>query len=209
VLWAVPSILAGCRTGGGLPGAPQLSEVGRVAAPVPYLDATLERSSETLRFFFRDGDDCRALLAPGSVVEYAAVGPLGRAQRGDARCEPVGVASIGAWMSRRPRPQTSPRPRATARYRVIHRDEEIALARGDFPLATLAGFPGAADIVAVVPRSAACDGALGREAAAMEFSPVAPEPFWLIDQGVRCPLLGFADPMASAGGSEPEGAATP
>lgn len=166
----------------------------------PYLDAVIQGPGETLRFYFPNDETCRETLAPETRVEYRRLGRLGTVRRADESCEAIGVASLRAWLSRRPRPRVKQKPRAQATFRLSYEDSEVLLARGDFPLAGLIDWTGASDTMAVLPRSEVCLAAAERGVASMEFSNLAPEPFWLVIADDRCPIRGFVQPLAIASG---------
>jgi hypothetical protein len=162
-----------------------------------YLDATLDLRPQPLRFLFPDEGACRTLLRPDSRVTYVRRGPLGelRNAAGD-RCEPVGIASLRAWRDRSVRPRTAtPVPRAQATFRIVHRDGELAFARGRFPLATLVGWTGAEDTIALIPDDESCRAPLEAGVASMEFRFSGRVPYRLVTGRESCPIVGFVRPL--------------
>jgi len=196
--WLLAAVVLGGCSSAILAGGDAGYEVSMVSQRGPYLDAVIRRSDEELRFYFPDDESCRATVAPKARVEYVNVGRLGRVRRAGEECEAIGVASLPAWLKRRPRPRAAPKPRAQAAYRLGYEDSEVFLARGDFPLARLIGWSGASDVVAVLPRSETCRAAIERGGASMEFSALAQQPFWLLLADERCPIIGFVQPLAGA-----------
>jgi hypothetical protein len=190
-------VLGACTSASPLRGS-NVYEVSAVSQRGPYLDAVISKPDEVLRFYFENDETCRETVVLNARVEYLAVGRLGRVGRGGETCEAIGVASLQAWLSRRPRPRTRQKPRAQAAYRLRYEDSEVLLARGDFPLAGLIGWTGASDTVAVMPRSEVCLTAVERGVASMEYSTLAAQPFWLVVSNERCPITGFVQPLASA-----------
>ena len=82
-----------------LPGTGTETVVTQVVARAGYLDAMLG----DMRFFFPDDEACRTVLSEGADVWYIETGTLGRVQRGEVHCDPVGVGSLEEWRSRQPR----------------------------------------------------------------------------------------------------------
>lgn len=167
----------------------QLEEYG------PYRGATVSNGREVLRFYFFDAGACAALIRPEAELSYVARGRLGRFERGDDVCEPVGVDALQAWVARQRRPEVLTNlPRASAHFQVIHRDASIVIVRGRFPLATLIQWPGAADSVAFLPNEPACQVFIDQGSGTMHFDRRSREVLWMGTRtgGGRCPFLGFA-----------------
>lgn len=211
---AAPALLllllggAGCETaasvGRGLeqglnPFARTETTVGAVVVRGPYLEAALDGGGLDLRMLAPAGGGCAALLVPEAKVVYAKEGNFGRVDRDGTHCDLVGVTSLAAWRDRQPRGggglRDRPLPTATARFRVVHRDPEVVMIRGRFPLAARAGIPGGYDLVALLPVSETCRAPLERGEATLEFRDAGPEPFRLGGEGGFCPVLGFATPL--------------
>ncbi len=186
-------VLSGCA--GGLPGSVRDHQVVFVAERGAYLDAVLERSDSTLRFFFPSDETCREVLRKQAWVEYVNLGTLGEVRRADLTCTPVGIASLEAWRSRRGRRLEGPLPRSPVNFRVVYQDEEYVLARGRFPLASRIGWSGGEDTLALIPRTSACAPIIARGAGSMEFRVAGRDPFILVSAEGRCPIEGFVWPL--------------
>jgi hypothetical protein len=172
----------------------RLSDVKTVG---PYLDATLSNQRFSLRFFFDRSPDCLALIRSGTEARYLRIGSFGRVvDEEKRRCEPIGVASLREWRDSLPR-RRSPHltPRVQVAFRTIFEGDEVVLVRGRFPLALEIRWPAAMDTVVMLPASPACDEARQRGKATMEYHATGPEPFLLVEEGVSCPILGFASPV--------------
>jgi hypothetical protein len=194
---------AGCETaadvGRGLeqnlnPFAKTETRVGAVVARGPYLEVSLEGGGLDLRMLAPASERCAALLEPEAKITYAKEGNFGRVERDGESCDLVGVGSLAAWRDRQPRRHGRPAPSETARFEVVHRDPEVVLVRGRFPLAARAGIPAGYDLVALLPVSAVCKEAVERGEATLEFRD-AGEAFRLGGSGGFCPVLGFATPL--------------
>jgi len=174
-----------------------LVQLSKVATVGPYLDATLSNQRFSLRFFFPQSADCRALIHSGAELRYLRIGSLGSVvDQEKRRCEPIGVASLGEWRDHLPhqRPPHRP-PRVQVAFRTIFEGEDLVLVRGRFPLALEIRWPAAMDTVAMLPASPVCDQARQPGKATMEFHATGPEPFLLLGEGGSCPILGFAAPV--------------
>lgn len=181
-----------------LPSTSTAARVLSVAPRGPYLDVEIETAGERLRFFApRDPEvagACERALRPAADVRYVHDGILGRLDVGEERCELVGVLSLAKWRDRRPRGSREPIPRSRATFRVVYRDEELALARGRFGLAGELGWVGGADTVAVFQRGALCDEVLERGVASLEYRHEGDVVLALVAGDGLCPLLGIARP---------------
>jgi hypothetical protein len=168
-----------------------------VAALGPYLDATLSNEEFSRRFFFPQSSDCRALLQPGGEARYVRVGSLGSLVDDEKRrCEPLGVGSLVEWRDSLPRRRSQYLvPRVQAVFRTLFIGDDLALVRGRFPLALEIRWPAAMDSVAMIPTSPDCEALRARGKATMEFHASGPEPFLLVSERERCPILGFAAPL--------------
>jgi hypothetical protein len=172
--------------------------VGSVVVRGPYLEAALLGGGIDLRMLAPASESCAAILVPEAQVTYAKEGNFGRVSRDGASCDLAGTTSLAQWRDRQPRSRGRPAPSATARFRVVHRDPEIVLVRGRFPLAARAGIPGGFDLVAMLPASEVCSEPVGRGEATLEFRD-AGEAFRLGGTGGFCPVLGFATPLPGMG----------
>jgi hypothetical protein len=189
------AILVLCGCAAGLPGSAREHLVVYVTQRGAYLDAVLERSDATLRFFFPADETCREALRKETWVEYVNLGTLGEVRAADLTCTPVGIASLEAWRSRRGRRLEGPLPRSPVSFRVVYQDEEYVLARGRFPLANRIGWSGGEDTLALIPRTAACAPVIARGTGSMEFRVAGRDPFILVSAAGRCPIEGFVRPL--------------
>ena len=189
--------LASCRTGGdapltGLPGWTRC-EVQSVVARSGVLDVSLVEDQQASRFYFPDDATCRALLTPGASVEYVRIAPWGVVRQGEQVCTPAGIGSLELWRDARRTPPLAA-PRSPARFEIVYTDPDFAFARGRFGLASEIGWRLPEEVIAVVPRSAACAAPLERGAAELEFREDGPDPFVLIGDPGDCPIAGFIEP---------------
>lgn len=199
------ALVLGCAQArdAGVEAARRLNPVGTREAVVrsttargPYLVTQLGGRGAELAFFAPNDANCAQILVPEASVTYAKRGVFGRISRGDAHCDPVGIASLAAWRNRQPRRPGGPLPRRTVRFAVIHRDADVVLVRGRFPLVGRVGIPAGYDLVAMLPNDDACRAPIERGEASMEFVASGPVAFRLIGAGRLCPVLGFATPLA-------------
>ena len=169
----------------------------------PYLDARLVGTDFDLRLLFPASERCARLLVPETRTTWQREGIFGAVRGPDGEsCDAVGVASLAAWRDRHPRPPHGGAfPRETARYRVVHRDEDAVLVRGRFLLASLVGIQGY-DVVALIPATEACRAPLARSESTLEFRDSGPIPYRLVSPDGSCPVLGFALPPSVAAGPE-------
>jgi len=177
--------------------ARSLVRLSEVAAIGPYLDATLSNPRFSLRFFFPRSEDCQALIRSGEDRRYLPIGSLGSVvDEEKRRCEAIGVASLREWRDDQPR-RRSPHltPRVQVAFRTIFEGENLVLVRGRFPLALEIRWPAAMDTVVMLPAGPVCDEARQRGKATMEYHATGPEPFLLVGEESRCPILGFAGPL--------------
>ena len=162
-----------------------------------YLDVSLSPGS--LRFFFPDNDVCRKILRRDAEVIYVKRGPLGEVQNeAGERCEPVGIASLRAWRDRSFRPRTqTPVPRSHATFEVVHRDGELAYARGRFILASRVGWTNVDDTIAILPDTQGCQKTIGSGIGSIEFRYSGKVPYRLVAGGEDCPIVGFVRPATA------------
>lgn len=187
--------------GASLPSQRIPSRVTSVAVRGDYVDTLVESDVFRLRFLLPDREPCRAVAEHGAQVTFVRLRLFGRLERGDAACEPVGVASLAEWRDLRSRPRRfEPVPRAQAVFHVTWTDEDVVLARGRFPLAREIGFTGTEDLVAMLPNGPECVDRLQEGVASMEFRDAGRLPFALVGSEGLCPILGFALPISD----EPE-----
>lgn len=162
-----------------------------------YLDVSLSPGS--LRFFFPDNDVCRKILRRDAEVIYVKRGPLGEVQNeAGERCEPVGIASLRAWRDRSFRPRTqTPVPRSHATFEVVHRDGELAYARGRFILASRVGWTNVDDTIAILPDTQGCQKTIESGIGSIEFRYSGKVPYRLVAGGEDCPIVGFVRPATA------------
>lgn len=166
----------------------------------PYLFVEVQGPQLQQGFVTPASDACARVVEPGAQVTYAKHGNFGRFRRDGEACDAVGSLSLA---QRRQKPRDKRRgdsavPRATARFRVVHRDEQAILLRGRFALATRVGIPGSFDVVAILPDSEPCRDVASRREATLEFRLSGPEPFRLLAGRERCVVTGFATPVQGA-----------
>jgi hypothetical protein len=194
--------LAGCEQPGvaeplkgNAPRAATTARVTQVTLRAAYLDATLESSDWSLRFFFPATKACARVIRRDARVEYRTGGPVGEVQSGGEACDPVGIVSLPEWRDRRARSPGGPLPSFTARFKSIYTDDDLILVRGRFPLMGEIGWDRGDDAVAVLPREQGCNDVLSRGVAPMEFHAEGPQVFTLVSEAGSCPVLGFALPL--------------
>ena len=113
-----------------LPGTSSSASIAWLGEHAGYLDVEVATAGKQLRFFVPAADaDCAEMQTTSGGVDYANSGLLGELESGSLRCEPVGILSLNEWRSRRPRGSREPVPRARATWSIIHRDDELVLAR--------------------------------------------------------------------------------
>jgi hypothetical protein len=171
------------------------AHVTEVTLRAAYLDATLESSNWSLRFFFPATKACARVIRRDARVEYRTGGPVGEVQSGGEACDPVGIVSLPEWRDRRARSRGDPLPPFTARFKSIYTDEELVLVRGRFPLTGEIGWDRGDDTVAVLPHAEGCNDVLARGVAPLEFHAQGPQVFTLVSEEGSCPVIGFALPL--------------
>lgn len=185
----------------GIPGNRTELTVGRVTPRFGFLDTTLYGSGWTLRTFLPASEVCGRVVATETGVEYLSDGPYGTLVRGEERCVPSGIGSLREWRNRRPRGSSGREsiiPSAQANYRVVYEDEEVALLRGNFPLAYKLGFAGMGDLIAVVPITALCRPAIERTTSTLEYFHAGRNVLTLSSSQGRCNIEGLIRPLTSA-----------
>jgi hypothetical protein len=165
--------------------------VGAVAAHGGYLVAPIRDSREEIVFLFPDTPECRTVIEPEAEVTYTQSGALGRVTRGDARCDANGVASLARWRDRRSQFDVAA-PRDVARFRNIYQDDEVILLRGQFLLARLIRLSGD-DMVAMLPRTPACQTVADRGEWSVQFRKSGDTPFRFVSGD--CAIRAFAHPL--------------
>ena len=184
----------------GLPGMRTSMTVTRVTRRGPYLEIGLTLGDDELEAYVADGDECRKVFSVSESVRYLENGPLGvylRGEEGEERCQSLGVGNLRLWRDRNSRSagdSASVVPRAQARFRVIHRDDEVVLLRGRFPQAVRLGFTGPIDLVAVVPVTAECEGPIETGVASLEYRTKGSRVLSLVGQRGLCEIRGLAQP---------------
>jgi hypothetical protein len=195
----VSTLLCACSTAvvqSGVPGIGAHTEIEFLAQRAGYLDVRVPTGGRDYRFFFPDSEDCRSLIAGEGDVAYENAGNFGRLRANGLRCDAVGVLSLGEWRKTGGRRPGELIPRAQAQYRVFYRDDELALARGRFPLASRLRISGGIDLVGVLPNDPSCSAVLAATVASMEYRESGREPLVLLGGGQRCVMLGLALPLS-------------
>ena len=179
----------------GIPGGGIAMTVAKVVPRGPYLETHLRAPGLELVSYAPADAVCREVLAEEQEIEYRSGGTGGSFERAGRRCDAAGLGSLEEWRRRRPKPRTrSPVPSAPARYELIYEDPEVALARGRFPLASLLGWVGSADVVAVLPRIPACQGPLHSDSATLQYFPGGRNVLALMSPDGPCPIQGLLTP---------------
>lgn len=175
--------------------------VVRVVPRGDYLDATLVGHGLSLDVYTPRTEVCSRVLEAEAQVDYVERGVAGRLERDGDSCDAVGIGGSRVQRARQPRasdPRSSPIPRAQATFREVHRDEEVILVRGRFPLASRVGWSGGGDSLAVVPNDAVCSSALAGGVASMEFRPSGRTTLSLVGSKALCPIIGLILPLGPA-----------
>ena len=181
----------------GLLGTSLEMSVVRVIPRGPYLEVWLRAPGLDLVSYAPADPTCSGVLVEEQRIAYRSGGTGGSFERAGERCDAAGIGTLAEWRDRRPRPRSrSPVPSAPARYQVIYEDDQIALARGRFPLAGGIGWRGGADTVAAIPKTSVCRGPLESGAAAMLYYPTGPDVLALSAEGGPCPIAGLLLPPA-------------
>jgi hypothetical protein len=167
-----------------------------------YLDVRLQGDSP-LRTFIPDEAACRKLAKPGARVRYVWDGAMGSLAEptGSRSCQAVGIGSLTEWRQTRAGdsglPQGRGLPREVARYRVVFRDKDVILARGHFPLTRHLGWVGAADAIAVMRNTPACQrGPAAKATASLEYFPAGERVLGLVVKDRWCDVEGLLLPLA-------------
>lgn len=196
----VPVALLGCQSSPNYPLSPGLSGMKTGMTVVgtkslgPYLDATLDMSGTTISAYVMPSQACSDVFTTGQPVTYVDNGPQGVYRRGDARCQGMGVGNLIVWRNRSEHSTGALAPTSQAAYRVIHRDAEYALLRGQFPGASRIGFWGDNDIVAVIPVTGECARIPDQRAATMQYQDKGTPAYALMGPSGLCVIQGFAQP---------------
>lgn len=152
----------------GIPGVETDFSVTRAEERGGFIDATLAGPAGVLRIFAPPGEACRRVLAPEASVEFTMQG-AGRLTREAESCDAAGIGPLEELRRRRGDPTGLIVPRAQASYRVVYEDAAGAFLRGRFPLASLLGWSGGDDSIAVVSGSPVCREAAARGVASLEY----------------------------------------
>ena len=174
------------RFDSGLPGMTTPMRVVSVHARGPYLQAVLDFAGNDAEGWALPTEACEAVFEAGAEIEYRDDGPQGTWRRGELACQSYGFGPMTLWRDRKSRATPAGIPRAQANYRVIHQDEDTALLRGIFALATLVGFERGDDIVAVVSPGGACDKPIASGVASMEYRGKGRNPLSLVGSTGLC-----------------------
>ena len=178
--------------------------VARVVPRGDYLDVSLVGHGLSLDAYTPRSEACNQVLLPEAQVDYVERGVAGRLRRGDVSCDAVGIGGSRVQRARQPRRsdlRSTPIPRAQATFREVHRDEEVILVRGRFPLASQVGWSGGGDSVAVLPNDPVCQGALAGGVASMEYRPAGRTTLSLVGAQALCPIIGLILPLDPAAGT--------
>ncbi|MBW2374250.1 MAG: hypothetical protein JRF70_17125 [Deltaproteobacteria bacterium] len=172
-----------CAGGGG-------SYVSHSIARGPYIDATLSLSGQTLRFLFPQTEDCARALRPETVVSYSSGGSFGRVKMEDGTvCNPVGIGTLRRW--RRARVEGEMAPSSPARWSILHKDAQVYLLRGRFPVASRLGVANTFDVVVMVANDDVCRPIAESGEATLVFRQSGSR---VLDLG-KCPVIAVATPL--------------
>ncbi len=152
----------------GIPGVGTAFGVTRAEERGGFIDATLAGAAGVLRLFAPPSEVCRRVLAPEASVEFAMEG-AGRLTREGESCDAAGIGPLEELRRRRGNPAGLIVPRAQASYRVVYGDAAGIFLRGRFPLASLLGWSGGDDSIAVVSASPVCREVAARGVASLEY----------------------------------------
>lgn len=198
LLLALAITAAGCQSRTGL--APGLfgmrtdMKVLGTSTLGPYLAARLDMNGKTLEAYTLPTETCTGVFAEGAEVVYVDTGPQGVYRRGDLECQALGVGNLLVWRDRSRHSSKEIAPRTQAAFHVIHRGDEFALLRGQFPGARRIGFTGDYDLVAVIPVSGECAAILDQRAASLEYRDKGPRVLSLVGPSGLCEVHGLAQP---------------
>jgi hypothetical protein len=170
--------------------------VTRVEPRGGYLDTTLTGDAGTVRLFAPPTEECRRVLAPETTVEFESVG-AGRASRDGARCDVAGFGPVEELSRRRGDPtslSTTAIPREQADWQVVHQDAETIFLRGRFPLASLVGWAGGSDTVAVVSSAPTCREIAARGVGSLEYRPRGADTLALVGSDGLCRIEALIRP---------------
>jgi hypothetical protein len=159
-----------------------------------FLDTVLRGENLVRRLYFPPTETCQAILVRDADVEYVRSGRWGVVRSEAEVCEPVGIGLLAQWRDRSNRPVGRRTPRGQATFTVFYQDEEVALARGRFPVANFLGWVGADDTIAVIPRRPECRGPLESGASTMEFRISGRHALLLAPGQNPCPIVGLIRP---------------
>ncbi len=161
-----------------------------------YVLATLQFESTQARFLVPASPECfRVLQIPGRV-DFTREGRVGDMVRGVTHCEAVGIASLEAWRDRSSRPFSSALPAGEeATFNPFYVDAGVILVRGSFPQATRIGWRPTDDVVAMLPRNAACDAVASAGKGKMAFWDTGTPAFAISVGDQHCAVTGLADPL--------------
>jgi hypothetical protein len=184
---------AGCSAlaTSGLPFMSARTTVGAVETHGGYRIAPIRDAKEELILMFPDTEVCRTVVQPEAEVTYTQVGVPGRVTRGDARCDPIGIASLAEWRDRRSQ-FAAGIPRDVARFTKIHQDDDVILLRGQFLIAGQIRWIGD-DTVAMLPATPGCQAVADRGEWTVEFRKTGDVAFRFV--GADCAIGGFARPL--------------
>ncbi len=163
-----------------------------------YLAFLVQSPGYAGELFVRNSPTCQGILASPELV-YDRSEAYGSVRAGDQECRVLGIGSLSYVRDLRPRPPIRGRPREQANFKVEYRDDDVAIARGDFGLAGLLGWPLARDTLAVIPVSEECEGPLSRGVASLEYFASGGPPLVLIGEKGNCPIVGLITPSAGGG----------
>lgn len=153
------------------------------------LEVELESDrSSAIHAYFPADDSCRALLAPGTELDWSSSG-LGSVRLAGSQCEAIGSATLSQLIDARP-PIRIAKPRETARWEAGYADAEVRMLRGQFPLYARVLGISADDITTVIPATPPCPSIADLGEAAMEYDRRTKR-FSLLRGEDRCEIRGI------------------
>ena len=177
-----------------LPGASEPVRVEKVETRSVYLDAVLVGDHFSGRLFFPANDVCKGLLVKGAERSYRRLGDWGEVTDGEGQCPAIGLGGLEYWRDQNPKPRDLAQKRSPARFEVVYTDEDYALARGRFPLASAVYWKRSDDTLALIPRSDACREPLERGEALMKYRTNGSPALELVSSAGVCPIEGLITP---------------
>ena len=178
----------------GLPGVRAEFSVVRVEPRGPWLDVSVRSDGIERRFFTPRSADCESVLRAEGTVTLGQQGGYGPFSRDGLECPVVGLGDLEDFRKSRSQGQgygQSPIQRGSDRIELVYRDESYTYVRGGFTIAALLGWaPGTDQVVALLPRTPACEPLEAGGFVSTEFRQVGSPAFSIIAGEALCPVHG-------------------